>query len=625
MRISTKKLLMGCRRVAVLLCPSSFVDCILACTESAYPVCGSAGTPITGTDGVYTVSYYSDTTYSFSTLLTVTGTTSGKSFSCFVDADHLYFYNYTTSKKEKYLKSNLSLVDSISDSPFQGGCTDSSNIAWIESAASIKKYTKSPFALDHTYSAIDLGEYAPYPMVDLAVDDEYIYVAESTKNSIQRRWKQCLCLDQQVGDKWIWGTDATGIAVSGNYVYIATFYNIVKANKNTWQIEELLGDGYSKDYTLGRPESNMFPYDVMTYNGDLYVLGYYGIARWSENNITVCGNPLIVTGGAWDAAGSLNDPWQMCTDGTYLYTCDWNGMVIKYDLSTGTYIAEYGDRTYTYDDAPYGFSLPFGIATDGTHVYVIDQNSNFRVVKLLASNMSYVTEYRSDTGWEDIGGHQWSNPQSLMYHAGYLYVSDPNYVSSISRINSGTMLYVDTTIVDFDPADPGSYGYGEIEAMVIDGSYMYIANYYFNPCAAKLTFPGLALVNTPPALTNLPNAEIMGLVTGITVGENYVYVTCNIERASNPLVGANEIRIYNKLTFDFVDSFAVIDGKPKSPAVDGTYIYFTIQNSGFLGDQTDYVKKCLKASPYTEIESYSSVGAGFASCDVAWLYQLNQS
>ena len=607
--------------VPVYICTSTFPDCVLTCIEDPYP---SGGAPITGTDGIFAVGYYGETALGLTTnLLPQVGPIVAKSTSCFVDAFHFYFYNSLTNKIEKYLKSNLTLVDSISGT-FTAGCADSDNLMWIISSSTIYKYTKTPFALNHTYSFVDLGEYALNTMKDIAVDDEYIYIADDAINSIQRRRKQCLCLDQKVGDEWVWGVDATGIAVSGDYVYIATYYNVVKANKDTWQIEELLGNRHSRERTLGRPESAMFANDVMTHDGYLYVLGYYGIARWSETDLTVCGKSLVIAGGDEELEGSLNNPWQMCTDGTYLYTCDWNGMAIKYNLETGAYIDEYGDRTYFYDDAPYAFSYPFGIATDGTYVYVLDQNNNFRVVKLLSSDMSYVTEYRSDSSWQDIGGHQWSNPQSLMYHDGYLYVSDPRYPTEISRLDPDTMLYVDTTIVDFNPSDPGNYGNGELEAMVVDGDYMYVSNYHYNPCAAKLTFPGLELVSTHPLITNLPDVEIMGKITGIAVDETYVYATCNIERVSTPPIGANEIRIYNKLTLEFIDSFPVADGKPRSPAVDGTYIYFTITNTTYSVDNTDYVKKCLKAAPYTEIDSYASVGADFRSCDVAGLYQLNQ-
>jgi len=609
----------------VFLCPTSFPDCVLTCTEDPYPVVGPDGTSITGIDGVFAVGYYGETALGLTTSLVpqVGPITVKSSAACFVDADYLYIYNNLTSNIEKYSKSTLLLVDSLSGS-FAGGCTDSSNIMWLLYGSSIRKYTKSPLALKHTYDFADLGEYATTTMIDIAVDNEYIYIIDDQQSIIQRRMKQCLCLDQKVGDLWVWGTDVQGVAVSGDYIYIADYYHVIKANKDTWQIEEYVGDRFSRDTTLGRPESAIYPYDVMTYGGYLYVLGYYGIARWNENDLTICGKPLVTQDGAWDEPGHLGDSYRMCTDGTYLYISNWDGMAIKYNLETGVFLAEHGDRTYEEDDGPTAFSFPFGIAADGTYTYVLDQNDEFRIVKLLSSDMSYVTEYRSINNWEDPGGHQWSNPQYLMYHDGYLYISDPNYPSSISRIDKDTMLYVDTTIMDFNPGDPGDPGNGELEGMVVDGDYMYVGNYHYDPCAVKLTFPDLEFVSTHPLITTVPDVEIMGKVTGITVDETYVYVTCNIERISNPLIGANEIRIYNKLTFEFIDSFPVTDGKPRSPAVDGTHIYFTITNTTYSTNNTDYVKKCLKASPYTEIDSYSSVGADFRSCDVAGLYQLNQ-
>ncbi len=535
---------------------------------------------------------------------------SGINWGCCTDGLHFYVCNYSQNRLEKRSLTDLSVISYISGRPY-GNCTDGSDILWGNGygyiSRGISKYTKSTLAHLHYYNETELGHLCPQYALDMTVDDQYLYVADAWGYRIQRYNKSSMVLSQSYGMPRSYNFASNGIWVSGDYAYIVSSGSLLKVDKVTWEIVDILGDDYSYDFTGYKHDGNLAAYDVIVVGSYLYTIGYAGVNRFDISNFDIDGVNIIPNTDS--GYGTLGDSsYQACYDGTYIYICSLDAYITKWNLATGAFVAENGDRSYETEDGENAYNYPCGIACDDTYLYIIDQNDTFRVIKRLKSDLSYVSEYRSTEYWEDpITSYEWANPQGLICDDTYLYISSPQYPAGFVRMDKATLTFVD--FINIDDGDHSGNGVHEAMDMFIDGSYLYVSDY--DSGAARFNLADFSFVSRSPEDTTFYDEEdIFDDLTGITVDEDYVYV-----------VSSSVVKIYNKLTFTFVDSFTPALGNMMYPAVDSKYLYIchhfsTLQNQ-FL---TDYVKKYLKVPPYTEIGSNSTHHP--ISCDKAWLYQL---
>lgn len=537
-------------------------------------------------------------------------------FGCCVDADYFYISN-DTHMLSKYNKRTLAFIqDAVYKSYYYdyGACTDGGDIVWCGGVGGIAALNKADLSLNKVFADRTHIRYAS----DLTVDDEYLYVADGWNYEISKFNKSSGVYVESCGNPGWWSRAGIDIDVSGDYVFsLSENGMLIKADKVTWETAATAGS-WQHYGTTDRKNKWLGARSIFIYGAYIYTVGYYGIEKWNISDLSYVS--LLVDGLTGSGYGYLEDnTWQGCTDGTYIYTCSWDAFVSKWNLSDGSFVAENGDRTYDTLDGENAYNLPYGIACDSTHIYIMDQNDNFRIIKRLSSDLSYVTEYRSDEDWNTVlpDGIGWSNPQKIDILGDYLYISDG--AGTLHRVNKNTMEYVD--YIDIDDYGVGGHGNGTHIAMGVafDGDYAYVADYSYgsyestyNVSAERYTFPDFTYVSMTPLVSDYVDPDyVMESPSGITVDETYLYV------ADSSL---KRIARFDKNTLRYIDEFSTPDGHPTWIAVDDTYLYVPCSNSSMTVLRTDYLKKYLKAPPFTEIKSTTAYHH-IMSCDTAWKYQ----
>jgi hypothetical protein len=170
-----------------------------------------------------------------------------------------------------------------------------------------------------------------------------------------------------------------------------------------------------------------------------------GATYTTQNNtvITIAGIAGIT--GSADGTGTaarFNLPYGIATDGTNLYVADYgNSTIRKIVISTGvvTTIAGTAGTTGSADGtgAAATFYSPVGIATDGTNLYVADRGNN-NIRKILISSgvvMTIAGDPTGASGSADGTGAAatFNSPAGIATDGTNLYVAD-TYNSTIRKI-----------------------------------------------------------------------------------------------------------------------------------------------------------------------------------------------
>ena len=145
------------------------------------------------------------------------------------------------------------------------------------------------------------------------------------------------------------------------------------------------------------------------------------------------------------SAATFSVPWGIATDGTYLYVTDsGNSTIRKIVPSTGavTTIAGAAGSTGTADGTGSAarFLWPAGLATDGTNLYVADRyNHTIRVVALSSGVVSTLAGVGETAGFVDGTGStaRLTYPYGLVLLGSSLYVTDA-YNNCVRRIVTST-------------------------------------------------------------------------------------------------------------------------------------------------------------------------------------------
>ena len=229
--------------------------------------------------------------------------------------------------------------------------------------------------------------------------------------------------------------------------------------------------------------------------------------------------------GKYDDGIAYND---CASDGTYLYftrirSVAGSYQLFKIDMSEFKTVVAQGGLYGTGDGQ---LNWPYGVWTDGTHVWVCD-NTNHRIQKFLCADLSFVAKQGSHGSGDD----NWSNPTGICGDdsGNYLYVTDTtnhrikkilktdmSYVAKIGSLGSGNdqfrfPCYIDTDGTNLFICDNGSNqrikkhlcadlsyvaklgssGTGEneftsIQGMACDGTNIYVGDSTLNRIQTKL-------------------------------------------------------------------------------------------------------------------------------------------
>jgi sugar lactone lactonase YvrE len=231
-------------------------------------------------------------------------------------------------------------------------------------------------------------------------------------------------------------------------------------------------------------------YDIASDGTSLYVADYSNhtirrvdIATGGVTTLAgLAGNP-----GTADGIGSnarFTGPYYLTTDGTNVFVCDNNYAIRKIVIATGevTTFAGKADESSHADGTGTAarFEAPHAITNDGTYLYLLDYNT-IRRISIASAAVTTLAGSTEHQGWNDgTGSDAWfDNPRGITITGGNLYVADTlNYTIRKVVISTGQV----TTIAG-SPYNEGSADGTGSDArfhdpwgIATDGTNLYVAD-----------------------------------------------------------------------------------------------------------------------------------------------------
>lgn len=247
-----------------------------------------------------------------------------------------------------------------------------------------------------------------------------------------------------------------GSVVVGSNLYVADSYNnlIRKIVISTGVVTTFAGNGEAATVDgTGTSASFNSPTGIASDGTNLYVTEWSGkvvrkIVIATRVVTTIAGNPGVEgTVDGTGAAAEFSIPTGITTDGTNLYVVDmWIHKIRKVVISSGVVTTFAGDGTCGSTDATgaaASFCQPMGITNDGTNLYVADSgNQIIRQIDMTTGIVTTLAGQNGVTGSADGVGSsaQFNYPEGIVEVAGHLYIVDTqNYIVRDLVISSGAV------------------------------------------------------------------------------------------------------------------------------------------------------------------------------------------
>src|SRR6516165_7682964 len=178
------------------------------------------------------------------------------------------------------------------------------------------------------------------------------------------------------------------------------------------------------------------------------------IATFSWGRTTAVGANL--SGGSY----GFTYPYGVAFDGTHMWVVNSNAYsVTEFNADDGSWIR-------TVSGGSYGFNVPQAIAFDGQHLWVTNTNGN-SVTELNASDGSWV---RTILG----GNYGFDNPEPIAFDGSHLWIGNFRFGgSSLTEVNASDGSWVRTL-------SGGSYGFSDPFGIAFDGAHLWVSNYAGN-------------------------------------------------------------------------------------------------------------------------------------------------
>ncbi|MBL8022393.1 MAG: SMP-30/gluconolactonase/LRE family protein, partial [Leptospirales bacterium] len=241
------------------------------------------------------------------------------------------------------------------------------------------------------------------------------------------------------------------VTPDGVYLYVVDTGNVQirRVTIATGEVSFFSGAGVS-GFVNGAPGVARFsvPVGITSDGVSLFVVDQNNHAIRQVNTSTGEVSTLAGSGsiGLTDGTGTgaeFNNPVGITTDGTFLYVGDNDNHAIrKIRISTGqvtTLAGSGGPGNADGTGAAASFTNPYGVTTDGTYVYVADR-TNSRIRRVTISTGQVTTIAGSSNGLVDgIGtAAQLTGPVGITMDGTHLYVAEINN-HVIRKINIGTL------------------------------------------------------------------------------------------------------------------------------------------------------------------------------------------
>ncbi len=297
----------------------------------------------------------------------------------------------------------------------------------------------------------------------LTTDGINLYVADAGNNTIRKTAIATGEVTTLAGSPGTPGAlDGTGssakfsfpiaVATDGTSLYVADSGNntIRKVTIATGQVTTLAGKAGVSGSLDGTGASAQFSYlsDITTDGTNLYVLDANAIrmVTIATGQVTTLAG-VASTAGYADGTGSaarFNYPAGITTDGTSLYVSDGGNTIRKVAIATGAVTTIAGTNGITGSADGTGsaaqFNIPYGLATDGTNLYIADSGNTVRKLALATGAVTTIAGKAGVSGSADgIGASaQFNGPTGVTTDGTSLYVTDyfNNTVRQIASSNA---------------------------------------------------------------------------------------------------------------------------------------------------------------------------------------------
>lgn len=310
------------------------------------------------------------------------------------------------------------------------------------------------------------------------------------------------------------GTNGSGNTNFNNPGQIArdSSGNIYIADNGNSRVKKHQADGtYTSSITSGLGATTGVAVD---FSGNIYVVDDgNNLIKKFNSSFTLQWSTINVAETFENAQGHV------ATDGTYVYvpitkTASSNYYILKMLASTGAFVAYWG----SIGSGDGQFNAPVGIATDGTHVYVVDQG-NKRVQKFTTSG-TFVSKW----GTSGTGDGQFTTPVGIAINPvnGNILVTDTGRDDIQEFTSSGSFVRKFSTLGSGD----GQVNNPSGVVVSADGTGVYVAD-EGNDRVTKFTYSTALSGQTYPGLYGWTGIGWYGKWKGDTIGvnPNWLHVT----------------------------------------------------------------------------------------------------
>jgi len=347
-------------------------------------------------------------------------------------------YNHTIRK----------IAPSTSTGTLMGGSVQGTSLNLTSTNAAVTTFAGSTTSGSTDGTGTSASFYYP---AGITTDGTNLYVADRMNHTIRKIVISTGVVTTIAGSTTSGSTDATGtsarfyypygITTDGTNLFVADTYNytIRKIVISTGVVTTIAGSALSSGSTDATGTSARFynPRGITTDGTNLFV------ADDSNHTIrkivistgvvtTIAGS--AGTSGSTDATGTsarFYNSTGITTDGTNLFVADYGNYTIrKIVISTGVVTTIAGSTTSGSTDATgtsARFYYPFGITTDGTNLYIAEQNNHtIRKIVISTGVVTTIAGSAGLTGSTDATGTsaRFNYPQGISTDGTNLYVAD---------------------------------------------------------------------------------------------------------------------------------------------------------------------------------------------------------
>jgi sugar lactone lactonase YvrE len=335
-------------------------------------------------------------------------------------------------------------------------------------------------------------------------------------------------------------TGPWSLTTDGANLYVAEpgYHVIRKVVIATGVVTTLAGTaGYpGSDDGTGTATKFLKPYDLTTDGTNLYVAD-------TDNNtirkiVIATGAVTTLAGTAGypgsddgtGAAAQFNGPWGITTDGTHLYVTDNGSSTIrKIVIATGavTTLAGAAGSTGSADGTGSGarFRYPAGISTDGTNLYVADTDNHIvRKIVIATGEVTTLAGAAGSTGSADgTGAARFHTPYGITTDGTNLYVADTmNHTIRKIVIATGAVTTLAGAAGSTGSADgTGAARFYSPTGITTDGTSLYVgdaSNFTIRQIGASAGSD--TTTPTVTAVTAPPAVNSLSIAVTITAGDN---------------------------------------------------------------------------------------------------------